>query len=153
MKNLTCTNCQHTFQIDTHFYESDDMIFDCENCGTKIKRNTDTRVWEAESKEAPTINHPKEKVDSKPPPRKATIIEKVLLLRKFVLTCGVLYSITVIISLLSILHRASFQHFLFALIQIAITSLTVFFINVLLEVLSTHLENQKEFITVLKNKS
>ncbi|MCM8537073.1 MAG: hypothetical protein NE334_14130 [Lentisphaeraceae bacterium] len=153
MKNLTCTNCQHTFQIDTHFYESDDMVFDCENCGTKIKKNTDTRVWEAESREAPTINKPKEKVENKPLPQKATTLEKIILLRKLIITCGVLYSITVVISTLSLVHRASFKHFLFALIHTAITYLTVFFINVLLEALSTHLLNQKEIITALKTKS
>ena len=51
MPSITCTNCNYSFEVDNHCFNSKDMVFNCDNCGTEISKNLTKQLWEGKSKE------------------------------------------------------------------------------------------------------
>ena len=154
MTNITCTNCNYTFEVDKQFYESKDMIFNCDNCGTEIKKNNSTGDWEAKSK--PITKKTPEQVNQSFEVKKGlpkTIQEKLQILRGVIIICGALYSLGGLIILGVARDAMPGMGILGVGIHLATLWFSIIVFNILLEALSKHLENQEKIISTLEQKS
>ena len=147
MPTITCTNCNYLFEVDDHCFNSKDMVFNCDNCGTEISKNSTTQLWEAKPKEF--IPKP-EKTEFLEPEKSVeyeiSISSKIKFIQKIVRICG--YACCAF--LISISFLAQGESILSILAYILGIIFAVFVINVLLSALIKHLETQEEIKDILK---